>query len=285
MAKDKLVLVDLDKTLIDESYKLTDDLSEVVELCRSKGIRLGLCSDSPLKPLMRWAEKLGFDGPIVAELGALVYLPEYNKVAITHQGETSFFSELRGDFIKNLGKRFREISIFIGDNTEFISQEISFDFMDEVVVLVSGYRTQSLAFHVRRYNREKSILVKDADLLKEITRIAKETLEAGFFSHHYPFIGKIWIDMNEKYGITIFHSKKSNKKDGVRLAMQKSGIKEIAMIGDSVYDFLDDKAVLQLAVGNASVEYKEKSAFTSPYEYTSGVKNLLKGILKGDIKF
>lgn len=282
---DKVVLIDLDKTLIDTSYKLTDNLSEVVKLCRSKGVHLGLCSDTPLKPLMRWAEKLGFDGPIIAELGALVYLPESKQTIITHPEKTGFFSKLRGDFIKRLGQPFHEISIFIGDNTEFISQEISFDFLDEMVVLVSGYRTQSLAFHVRRYDREKSTLVKDVNLLKKITKIAEETLEAGFFSNMYPFIGDLWIDMNEKYGITIFHSRKSNKKEGVKLVMQRSGIKNVAMIGDSIYDFLDDKAIVQLAVGNANTDYKEKCAFASSYEYTAGVKDLLNKIAKGEIEF
>lgn len=270
---EELIFIDLDKTLIDASYKLTADLSEAAASCAARSIGLGLCSDTPLEPLKHWSEKLGFKGPIIAELGSLVYFPESAESVVIHPESTGFFPDVRRDFLKDLATLLPDATIFVGDNVQFIAEDIILDFLGEMVVLVSGYRSQSMAFHVRRFDRDRNLLLKDAGYLQRIADIARKALA----EHDVPS-KDLWFDINEEYGIAIIHSRRTNKKDGMVVAMEKLNISQVGMIGDSMADFMNDPRVIQLAVANAKPEYKEKCHFITPYEYTKGVRHLLEAI-------
>lgn len=75
-----IVLVDVDGTLIpDEStdgFIPEEDvlmLQTALNQAKDKGISVGLCSDSPLEQLQKFAARLGIDGPIVAENGNILF--------------------------------------------------------------------------------------------------------------------------------------------------------------------------------------------------------------------
>ena len=72
-----VIWIDLNGTLITEdSGVLTvdgEELKVAVVEAKKRGWQVGLCSDSPAKPLMRWGAKYGIDGPMIAENGALLF--------------------------------------------------------------------------------------------------------------------------------------------------------------------------------------------------------------------
>jgi phosphoglycolate phosphatase-like HAD superfamily hydrolase len=75
-----VVFLDVNGTLFpDESQDGALDQSALAEFVdaaralRERDVRLGLCSDSPLAPLQAIAERLGIDGPIIAENGNVVF--------------------------------------------------------------------------------------------------------------------------------------------------------------------------------------------------------------------
>lgn len=72
----RLVLLDLDNTLIDADYCLTvpeNEFRTVIQELANKGVHVGLCSDSAVITLRQWADRLGLTRPIVAERGAVVW--------------------------------------------------------------------------------------------------------------------------------------------------------------------------------------------------------------------
>jgi hypothetical protein len=71
----RLALFDLDGTLINESYQVTDDgIYQAIQQAQDAGWRVGLSSDTPYEPLAAWRDKFGMNGPIIAENGAVVEL-------------------------------------------------------------------------------------------------------------------------------------------------------------------------------------------------------------------
>lgn len=79
LPKNKLVLIDLDKTLIDTNYQPNDGrINSEIKRLQNGGWQLGLSSDTPLLTLQRWSDIFGMSGPIIAERGALIKI-ENNK--------------------------------------------------------------------------------------------------------------------------------------------------------------------------------------------------------------
>lgn len=279
LKKKALVFLDVDKTLINEKYELTADPTEEIKLCNELGILIGLCSDTPIEPLRRLASKIGINGPIVGEFGAIVFYPEENNIQFAHTNETILFPVIRNELISTLAGEFPDITLFVGDNTEFVRRNVFLESYEENIILVSGYRQCSLAFHCQTFNKEERRFVPNIPLLRNVTSIA--TAIAERISRHSHF----WIDKNEEYGITIIHSDKTSKKNGIALVLDKFGMQECIMVGDGKYDLIGDSRVRQFWVQNAfkkneeSVEkFIRKGDYVSPYFYTTGVKDILKKI-------
>ncbi|OGH18507.1 MAG: hypothetical protein A3A47_00250 [Candidatus Levybacteria bacterium RIFCSPLOWO2_01_FULL_37_20] len=75
-----IVFLDVNGTLFPDDavtgYIPEDDialLNQAVATVKSKGLAVGLCSDSPLPQLQEIAKKLGVDGPIIAENGNIIF--------------------------------------------------------------------------------------------------------------------------------------------------------------------------------------------------------------------
>ena len=75
-ARNGVIWIDLNGTLITEDSGLLtvdgEELRAMVLEAKECGWQIGLCSDSPARPLMHWGEKYGIDGPVIAENGALL---------------------------------------------------------------------------------------------------------------------------------------------------------------------------------------------------------------------
>lgn len=265
-----IVLIDLDKTLIDMSYQPTGDLSEVVSRCKKQGITLGLCSDTPLDPLMRWATSFGFDGPVVAELGSLLWYPRLNPSVIFTNPHTRQFTLFRSLFVTKAVEN--KWAVFVGDNTEFVRRGLTINLEHKKLLLVSGYRTCSLGFHIRTPNGFSS---EDQPLLEEALALARESIE----DHGFP-LDEYWFNYDVGYGFSAVHSRSTKKRLAVRVLMDMNPSTRVDMVGDSNSDFIDDPRVQQYAVGNASEEYKKRCVYVADRTYTQGVEEVLNHILQ-----
>lgn len=273
-----LVFVDLDKTLIDRSYKVSVDDGELlvanaVSKCRDRGIEVGLASDTPLPVLRYWADIFGMTGPIIAELGAL-YQVNGTTIIDTEPSVGIDFVAARNSLVSDLLKNRPELSLFIGDNTSFVrkmnSGDIKVDFLDRFV-LISGLRTRSLAFHCMMIGKNREPMPNEK-LLADIVEKARDCLaESG------TDLDKVFFDVNSEYGICIARSASASKRKAI-LDILNADDFDIIFIGDSMGDFIDDSRVKQFAVVNATEDYKKLCSRISEKSTTEGVVELLDSI-------
>ncbi len=264
----KLAFLDLDRTLIDSNYELNmplDEFRAFAETLQSKGVSVGLCSDSAVITLRQWQDKLGLKGPIVAERGAVIWDSEQNTELILDFDQTEWFSDFRKDFISELMRNFPQSSIFIGDATHFFKSSRG-DLTSSQIFAINGFRKASFSFFALKMNQEKKVLEPDSDLLVAASLIAEKLL-----SHYKKAKNDLFWDENPEYGILILHDKDTHKRAGISKLISQLLPNQTVMVGDSMSDFLDLPEVLQFAVGNADSDYMQKSDYIAHGHLTRGV--------------
>lgn len=272
-----LVLIDLDKTLIDANYKLTvpkERLKKIIQRLAGKKINVGLCSDSSVISLRQWAERLGITGPLIAERGAITYDLKTKFQELVDPSSVKWFLDFRSAFIDKILQHFPEITLVVGDATEFMRNRTVFSAMSKQLLVVNGLRIASFSVYTRRFSKNTLSVQNDPVLLKKVSSLAVKILSS---------FGKqkkdLFWDENPDYGILIIHAKTSIKSSGVKFAIQKLNLKKIVMIGDDIADYVNIPNVSQFAVGNASSEYKKKCSFISKKPLTEGVIESLEQVL------
>jgi hydroxymethylpyrimidine pyrophosphatase-like HAD family hydrolase len=94
---DKVVLFDIDGTLIDTSYDVTDEyIYPAIQEARDAGWIVGLSSDTPHATMAERAQQFGIgDGPLIAEKSGLVTYGDWAVEPIPGVGEAFRASQSR----------------------------------------------------------------------------------------------------------------------------------------------------------------------------------------------
>jgi len=272
----KIVLLDLDNTLIDADYNINatvEELRSLAEELSKRDVQIGLCSDSALITLKQWAGCFGFTGPIISERGAVILYPDNPIEEVDPFLADGWFRELRELFIKRIMRDFPGATIFIGDATSFVKNQVVNAAMTKQIFAVNGFRIASFSFFTRRLKLDHRLLVPDPELLVQANRIVHEILESCGKSPRNFF----W-DENLPQSILIAHAISTEKRRGISTLIDRLKPDQTIMIGDSMSDFLGLSCVSQFAVNNADPNYKAKSVFVSKSPLTKGVIECLKQI-------
>lgn len=257
MNRKGLVLIDLDKTLINESYNLTDErIFEVIEEKKREGWLIGLNSDTPLKPLRIWYNLLEMNGYIISENGALIVSPGGKEIILSDS--ISLFAEIKQNVVLNLISD-SEVELFIGDATAFVKTVKNISSCLSVLVAINSLRKYSFSFFVRRI--EAGELCRDLDIFCKIVEGVRVLL---------PSKG-IREGLGKEYCIFVLSPLDCDKSKAVSFLSGKYN--RIVMIGDSEADYC--QGVENMAVGNAKLALKEKAVYVATREYTSGVIEIL----------
>lgn len=274
---EKLVLLDVDNTLIDTNYRLNVSdavFREAVQRAQGRGVAVGLSSDSGPGTLAALAKRFGLDGPIVAEKGAMVRI---GAQTTRLNPETMVFAEIRERLVAHLVSEAlkNRLLLALGD-VNWLSQSImeqpQTDSIAPAIVLVNTLRSASLSFYVRS-NSETGWVI-DRDALNSVF-LAADTIGGC--------LAPAWwrdavIDKNPDYGICIIHHPTTEKKNA--LPFLRNGHPECAiyMIGNSMSDWMGE-GVTHCAVGNADAAFKEECGeLVSALSLTEGVISLLEHI-------
>lgn len=270
----KLILLDLDNTLIDADYRLTvpeNEFRTVVQELASKDVRVGLCSDSAVITLRQWADRLGLTGPIVAERGAVVWDSARQTENILDIEETTWFRDFRESFINAVMRNFPGAAIMIGDATRFVKDRGVNAALTQHVFAINGFRVASFSFFACRPKNDQSALEPDSELLERASELAAEIAVT---------YGKkkedLFWDENSQYGILIMHASTTEKWRGVSTLIDQLKPEQTIMVGDGISDFLDLPHVAQYAVNNADPRYKAKATFVAESSLTKGVIECLR---------
>lgn len=273
-----LVLIDLDKTLIDEEYRLTTrHIRGAIAIMQEAGWHIGLNSDTPFLPLQGWHtpthsnpfKSLSMNGPIIAEKGALVQLTDGTKIVLSKAQE--IMMQTKEMLVKNF-MSVPENTLFIGDATEFVSLGRWITGYSEVLIALNNLRQYSLSFFVRRIRNWCQELVKDADLFRKIL----EQIQ--------PLIPKELVQsQSEEYCIFLLHPQDCSKTQAVAEIIKKESYDRVVMIGDSINDFIDLPNVDTMAVGNAQQALKEVATYVAEDDYARGVGEIITKIYSGEV--
>jgi hydroxymethylpyrimidine pyrophosphatase-like HAD family hydrolase len=280
----KLVLLDVDKTIIDEKYRLPVPRSQfVAAIARAQdaGIIVGLNSDSALPTVLSWAQEWGIKGPLLAEQSVLHLQDEDGKTLPT-QELCAIFRNVRDAFVRKLighdGPNGRFLTV-VGDVNSIIGHMPSYTVGAEetqTLVAVNGLRQFSLSFFVRQRVNGRWSEPDD-----EITRISLERV-SGILCAVGERFNALWPSVSlvpdTHYGICIAHHKDTHKRTPVIRLLNMRSYDHVYMVGDSDSDYLNSARVTQCAVGNASESYKRSCQMVATKAMAAGVMELLEKI-------
>jgi hydroxymethylpyrimidine pyrophosphatase-like HAD family hydrolase len=262
-----IILLDVDKTLVDEEYELTDDrVPAAVAAAFARGHLVGLSSDTPFLRLRELATRLGMKGPIIAERGAILAADGCFPVP-TGSAPSWFFQNLRLRVLQRLMNE--GMDVIACDPAEIRrTRRYRTDGEERRVVLVNALRTYSLM--VSTFRIRGDTYVADAEAVDALVQMIHDELR------RCSSVPKLDWDVNCAQSLVIVHSDATRKAFGmecVRLAHPYAG--NYIVIGDGANDFTGLSWVDHWAVGNASDTYKSQCTRVASAAYAAGVVELL----------
>lgn len=173
-------------------------------------------------------------------------------------------------------KKLPSWSIYLGDNTELIRQGIRVPGPHEFLLLINSQRRHSFTAHVRRVGPHGQLLID----IRALNEVRREVEERAKKMTNEP----LDVDEDAEYGIFTLHVKKNVKANGVCALMDRLGASQITYIGDSLNDLISDRRVKQIAVNNASDEYKKHCSYVASASYTDGVIEILERLITNPLE-
>lgn len=266
---DKVLLIDIDGTLINNNYQMTDPrINKTVEQLQVQGWTVGLSSDTPLEAMRVWKDRFGMNGPIIAEKGAIVEVD--NKVMVD-ETDVATFANSRTAIEQKLEEN--GILIWRGNPVEAIREGLQVGNPGDVVVLVNALRRASIGFFVRQVDSQGNLAI-DNNLTDTVI---------GSIRDLYPRFSDLDEDLNHQFGLVIAARKKVSKRLGTVQLMKDKGLTEVGMVGDSMTDFVGGDIAKHYAVANAKEAFKGKADYIASKPITEGVVEILQKLRKAAV--
>lgn len=267
----KIVLFDVDKTLIDTEYSLNVPLEvwqNSIKEAQAKGWSLGLNSDSGLAALLQKTAAWGMKGPVISERGALIHHPSGVITDTSGAGWLGLMPQIRDLFAERL--RAMGYSVFPTIYDPAMAKEKP----GKQIVVVNTLRERSLGFFTRRLVLKEGV-VKDTHNLPIIEQILRKFLVDHLGKE---VMDELEWDVNPDYAVGIVHHINTRKKRGVEKLMESLRLQKLFMVGDTLHDWIDLPGVVHCGVGNASPEFLRKCTIISPKPLTLGAIDILQQI-------
>lgn len=261
LAVDRLALIDLDGTLIDASYEVTNpDIYAAIAATQEAGWQIGLSSDTPYEVLRTWRERFGMNGPVVAEKGAVVEIGSRVEV---DTGTIRAFSEAQ----TAVAAMFEDqgIRVWPGEPVEALRTGLRVGEAGERVILLNTLSQASLRFFVRRVGASRELL-SDNDATESLAAQAREL---------YPAFDDLAEDVNPTHGLVIASRRSHTKREGTRRLMAALGLQRIVMVGNSMADYIGSDIAWHGAVGDAVPAFQATADYTARRQLTEGVTEIL----------
>lgn len=263
MDRIKLIVSDIDGTLVDKSETIPQELIRAVEACRKAGIIFALATGRTTELVKPFMEKLKIDAPCIAGNGA--YIIQGSKCLTDH----GFSIEPVRDIIKRADALGLTVTISTTEHERALRE--------------TGYVREHKRFGNRftellpfesidwEHGRFQKVMIMDEErtgVIQEFT----ERLEP----------------MRELYWITTFSSKavelgpkNCNKATGVRelAGILNIPLRQVMACGDYQNDIeMLELAGYGVAVANALPEVKEKAVYVARNSYALGVAEAIKAL-------
>ncbi len=260
----KLVVTDVDGTLLDENSQLPDLNKEAVYECLSRGIRVILATGKSIFAIKYLIETLQLKLPQITLNGAVVVDSSYNILKAVRIGSKYFY-----DIIKTIkDKNYKPLAALANGLIYYDEYDPNFRVFEEVHEPL--YKVEKL--EKNEYANEcvsVSVAIKETDPLDSFLRKKYEQ--------------KLQVVRSGEYFFDILR-KEANKGDALSYICNKLDIskKEVAVIGDSPNDLSMFKfAGLRIAVKNSFPEVLKTADYITDENYKCGfAKAVYQYILK-----
>lgn len=265
LTEDRIALFDLDLTLIDESYRLTNDsIIEVAQRAISAGWVLGLSSDTPRAGMEYWRRKLGFNGPLVVEKGAGI---AYEGVTYPTLDNVIKLGELGGVLAQPLGGICDRL--WVGDAPGIVRDRVAVGEPGEEVILLNNLRRFSFSLYGGVAGADGTFHANHTVLDRAV----------GVFRRQTSGIGNLDEDISYDYGIMIAHDTRTNKRRGSERLLQRIGATSCVMVGNSTTDYIGNDIAYHYAVANATEEFRGLAQVVTKTPLTDGCIEVINGLL------
>lgn len=265
--RNKTLFSDLDNTLVIDGYKLNHmKVASVIKRAQTDGWKIGLSSDTPYEALELWRDRFGMNGYLVAEKGALIRL---GGGLIYDRDDSDAFLTSREKIAKILFDK--GFLLWEGNPAEVLRIGLHIGNPGNNVVLINTLRRCSLGLFFRKVAQDGSLSVDTT-----MTHLAMKDIR-----NLYPRF-EVDEDFNEEFGLVIVARKGTNKRSGTKLIMDKEGLVEVGMIGDSMSDYIGPDIAKHYAVANATDSFKERANYIAKQRATCGVVEILTELMEKD---
>lgn len=249
----KLVVLDMDGTLLDNNHQVSDKNKEAINKLKSRGINVALASGRPFESIFPYAKELEIDTPIIATNGSFVKCPVTKKVYSSTVLPTNFAKEIIEYGMEN------EYSISL-----YLNEEVH-TFHERMVKV--HYDLEKL--HAKLIDT----IDEEKDIYKIIYSHTAEKIEDAFEILHGKYNKDMYITRSDDIYLDIMHS---NVSKGLAIeqliSMLKISQSEVVVMGNSYNDIaMFHVANLSIAMGNSPQEVKEAANFVSTSNDDDGV--------------
>ena len=256
LKKVKLVVSDVDGTLLNKEYELPEQCCEMVHKLMGKNIMFTLATQRIHSSIVPLARELGIEIPIITLNGALIQDVDGNN--LLHR---SLIQEKKVDKALRLAdKYFVRIALCHNDHIVFTEDNSVFqDFLGQIGVdykLVDSYD---------KYKSETNHIFMAGNERENILKVERKM---RFFSHRKIIVSKFRSQSQSSLHKLEIMPAKTTKKTGMAKLAKYLGIKkdELVVIGDWYNDReLFDYGGLNVTLKDSVAELKHKAHYVSPY--------------------
>ena len=259
----KLVVSDMDGTLLNSKHKVSQEFFDVFRKLKEKGIRFAVASGRQYYSLMERMEPIKDDMIFIAENGAIIMEKE----------KQLYIQPMDHDMILKVVEEIRKLGgkylILCGRKQAYI-ESTDPEFMDP---FLDHYEKYKVVEDITKVTDDVFLKLTVCDL----SGAEKNTLP--YIKHfekdlQVKLSGKIWVDFNDK---------KAQKGNALKALQEIYNIDEehTMVFGDFFNDMeLFDHAAFSYAVDNAHPEVKKAAKFSTKSNDENGVEAILEELLE-----
>ena len=264
MSRIKLIMSDIDGTILDKNHQLDSYLLELMPLLKQRDIPFVLASARSPLGIAPISKELGItDFPIACYNGALISLGD--KILSQHSIDKSELLLLH-DFLK---KEFPTVSINVYSGKDWLVNTIDEWVEIEATITGESPKVTSLADFIRDEKTlvHKLLLIDNTDTIQKL----QKTLSSIDFPQTDFYLSK------DNY-LEVTHNQVSKKQALLELAKYyQLSLNEIMTIGDNYNDIpMIETAGLGIAMGNAPRDVKTCAKAVTDSNEQNGVSKAIK---------
>ncbi|MGM0438367.1 MAG: Cof-type HAD-IIB family hydrolase [Bacillota bacterium] len=262
----KLIVFDLDDTLLNKDHQLTKKTIENIKKLKNIGKKVTIATGRMFVSALPYAKELEIDLPLISYNGAYVCDPLSHEV-IYHQ---TIAEDLVQDIIIEAENNELHLNLYYGDDFYIKERNEGVEIYEDI----AGVKGNAIGKLSENYRGEATkILVIEKDQQKKYRYL-------NYFKENYG--DRLEITESKEYFIE-FTAKNVSKKEALEKLAKSLNIaqKNVVAVGNGFNDLtMIEWASLGIAVDNAPQPVKDKADLIAGHHDSEGVAEILEEIFK-----